>query len=251
MSSYAALGFTTWLAGYDFTTDLNALAVAFGWEALDTTTFGSAGTRVARSRIAGLETDSSELTGLHQAGAGLVDAEAFTGLGSTTQVITHSVDGAEGSVAYAYQARKLRYQLFGALGQPAPFTLAAQGSRASAFYGAVRGQVAKARGNVSATGQLGSILGLGAPSSTQFVYATVHIFSAGTTITIQVQSDDAAGFSSPTTRATIGPLTAAGGTWMTRVAGPFAGETHWRCNVSAITGTFDIAAMIAVDRNPT
>ena len=110
----------------------------------------------------------------------------------------------------------------------------------------MRGQLAKAKGNVSATGQLGSVLNLGAPTSTQYVYATLHVFSAGATITVEVQSDSSAGFGTPTTRGTIGPITARGGTWMTRVAGPFAAETHWRMNVSAVTGTHSVAGAIAV-----
>ena len=52
----------------------------------------------------------------------------------------------------------------------------------------------------------------------------------------------------PVPRATIGPVTARGATWLARVAGPFVAETHWRLNISAITGTFQVAGWIAVDR---
>lgn len=248
MGSYAALSHTTWIDGYDWTADLNRLAVQFDWQALDNTAFSM----TAHRRIGGLESAQSALGGWHDLAVSGQDVTAFTGLGATTKVVTHSVDGTETSVAYAYLARKLNYKIFGQLGEVAPFELGIMGSRAAGavMYPAVRGQIAKAKGVVSATGQLGSVLNLGAPTSSQYVYATVHIFAAGTTITIQVQSDDNSGMTTPTTRATIGPLTATGGTWMTRVAGPFAGEAYWRLNVSAITGSFTIGATIAVDRNP-
>jgi hypothetical protein len=71
------------------------------------------------------------------------------------------------------------------------------------------------------------------------------VFSAGTTITVQVQSDDNAGMSSPTTVATIGPITVVGGTWMTPIAGPIT-DTYYRMNVSAITGTFSVAGAIGI-----
>jgi hypothetical protein len=157
--------------------------------------------------------------------------------------VTVCPQGAETNVAYMFQADDLAYEAFGTIGETVPFSLNLMGSN---NVGAVRGQMAKAKANVSGTGQLGSILNLGAPTATQFVYVTVHIFTAGTTITIQLQSDDNAPFASATTRATIGPLTTTGGTWMTPLAGPFAGETFWRLNVSAITGTFNIAAAIAI-----
>src|SRR5690606_8311913 len=108
----------------------------------------------------------------------------------------------------------------------------------------VRGQLAKATGSVDSTGPLGSVLNLGQAASGQHVYASLHVFAAGTTITVLVESDDSADFASPTTQATIGPITARGGTWVTS-AGPIT-DTHYRLNVSAVTGTFTVAAALAV-----
>jgi hypothetical protein len=142
------------------------------------------------------------------------------------------------------QCAKLKYSTFGDVGDLMPYALDLSGSNT---VGMVRGQVAKAKGSVAATGVLGSVLNLGAPIAGQYVYAVLHVFGTpGTTITVQVQSDDSSGFASATTRGTIGPITTAGGTWLARVAGPFSGETHWRMNVSAITGTFTVAGAIGV-----
>lgn len=229
--------------GYDFTVDTNKIMLDLEAENLDATTFGLQGWKTS-APAGGVRSSKFDMAGFWQsAAAAAVDPEAFADLGVMDRVHTLGDDQVEGTVAYALHAGKLSYQLLGQYGELAPFTLSSVGSNA---VGTVRGQLAKAKGTVAATGQLGSVLNLGAPSATQFVTATLHVISAGTTITVQVQSDDNAGMSSPTTRATIGPITAVGGS-LVRVAGPFVGETHWRLNVSAITGTFTVAGMIAVD----
>jgi hypothetical protein len=172
------------------------------------------------------------------------DPESFSNLGTPNRVFTAGLVETETTPCFIWKGCEYGYKAFGQINELAPFSITTANTEGIA--GAVRGQLAKAKGNVSATGQLGSVCQLGAPTSTQFVYASLHVQSAGTTITVQVQSDDNAGMSSPTTRATIGPITVAGGSYLTRVAGPFVGETHWRLNVSAITGTFTVSGAIAV-----
>lgn len=237
MSSFALVDATTYIHDLDFTTYLNEISLSGMAEELDSTTFGSGG---YRTRVGGLRDIEAAYNGFFE---GIPDNAAFTALGTADRVVTMSPTGVETSTAYLFQADEFTYTPFGSIGDLTPFSIDIKGSNTQ---GLVRGQLAAAKQNKSATGQLGSIVNLGAPSGSQFVYCTVHIFTAGTTITLQLQSDDAVGFSSPTTRATIGPLTTTGGTWMTRLAGPFSGETHWRLNVSAVTGTFSIAAAIAV-----
>lgn len=240
MGVLALLDAQAWVDGYDFTSDSNELRLATTAEEKDGTTFGSGGWRV---RAGGLRSQQLDLAGYWQAGAGQVDPEAFAQLAVGQRAHTVAPQAAEGSTAYLFRAGRFRYEILGQLGELAPFRLASAGTDGQ---GVARGQVAKSKGVVSATGQVGSVLALGAPSATQFVWCTVHVFAAGTTLTLQLQSDDSAGFATPTTRATIGPLTTVGGTWMTRLAGPFAGETHWRLNASAITGSFTVAAAIAI-----
>lgn len=240
MSSLALVDATTWVHGYDFTTDMNQIGLTIEAEELDNTAFGGGG---YRSRIGGLRTVAANLDGFWQSAAASVDSESFPDLGNVDRPITTGPTGVAGSPVYMFQAGKFAYSAFGAVGDVTPFSLGCSGTNG---VGVVRGQVAAAKQTVNATGVLGSVLNLGAPTATQFVYAVLHVFSAGTTITVQIQSDDAAGFPSATTRGTIGPITTTGGTWLARVAGPFVGETHWRMNISAITGTFQVAGAIAV-----
>lgn len=241
MSSFAFTDATVWIGGYDWTTDSNEITLNFSTEELDSTTFGGGG---YRSRKAGLRSIEAGLKGFYQSAAlDAPDPQAFLNLGTAGRVVTVAPDDAEATAAYMFQVGKFGFIPFGEIGALTPFELRMMGTDP---VGAIRGQVAKAKGSVSATGALGSAVNLGAPSASQFVYATFHVFSAGTDITVDLESDTNGAFSSPTSRATIGPITTVGGTWMTRVPGAFSGETHWRLNVTDIDGTFQVAAAIAV-----
>lgn len=229
-----------WVAGYDMTGDSNKLSINASAEELETTVFGGGG---YRSRIGGLRDVEANVEGFQTDAVGAVGPELFPKLGTADEAWVVSPTGVAATTAYLFLAGKFKVGQLGDIGSVAPFTLAAKGTN---NQGMIRGQIAATKQNKSATGQLGSILGITAPTATQFVYCAVQIFSAGTTVTLQLQSDALVAFGSPTTQATIGPLTAAGGTWMTRLAGPFLGEDFWRLNISAITGTFSIAAAIGV-----
>ncbi|MEU8055712.1 hypothetical protein [Microbispora bryophytorum] len=231
---------TTYVGGYDFTTDLNSITLGASVEEKDNTTFGTNG---FRSRIGGLRDVNADLSGFWQSDeSDAVDPEAFGNLGVVNRPVTVTPTGAEGETAYMFQGGKFTYEMFGQIGEVTPFTVNMMGTSKD---GLVRGALAKAKGSVTPTGAIGSVVELGAADDDQFVYAVLHVFSAGTTITVQVQSDDSETFSGATTVGTIGPITTTGGTWMTRIAGPVT-DTYWRLNVSAITGTFVVAGAIAI-----
>lgn len=231
---------TTFVHGYDFTGDTNEVALGVEAATKDVTTFGSSGWEEC---IAGLKSGSVEVKGLWQAGTSSVDAESFPDLGVADRVVTLAPTGVAGDVAYLAKLGKFAYVPFsGSIGDVAGFTL---GCKSTNSVGILRGYLAKAKGNVSATGALGSGVNAGAVSATQYVYGSLHVFSAGTTITVVLESDDNSGFTSATTVATLGPITTTGGTWATRAAGPIT-DTYFRYRVTAITGTFSVAAAIAV-----
>lgn len=248
MGTYAATNVTTWFSGYDMTSDANSTALTMEYDALDATTFQpGTNTTPARVRAAGLESFQLDEAGFWQAGTGQIDPTAFTALGGTSQVISVSPTGLESSVAYMMRARQFSYETFGNIGELAPFRLSAQSARGTglASVGAIRGRVLKTKGNVSGTGGLGSVVQIGAVAADQYLYAAVHVFTAGTTITMNLASDDNVGFLSGTTRGTIGPITTTGGTWMTRVAGPIT-DDYWLLNVTACTGTFTLACTAGI-----
>lgn len=239
MAVEALLNAFAYVAGHDFTTDTNQGQLAMEATALDATVFRSGGWQ---ENAYGLRNFSFSYSGFWQSAASdSVDDESFGDL-AIPRAHTWGIKETEGSPAWMFNSAKTSYQLGGEVGPLAPFTVQSNGSDK---YGCIRGQLAKAKGAANATGLLGSVVQLGAVGAAQFLYATFHVFSAGTTITVQVQSDDNAGFTAPTTVATIGPLTTRGGTFMPRVAGPIT-DTYYRFNVSAVTGTFVAAGAIGI-----
>lgn len=228
-----------YIAGADWTAQSNSLTLGVEVAQLDSTTFGSSGWQ---EPVGGLKAMDFSMAGFwNSAYDNVAQLESGQGL-LLTQPYTFGSEETEGTPAFMFQAKRGQYTAGGQIGELKAFTLNAQGADSA---GVVRGQLAKARGTVAATGALGTGLNLGAVSSTQYLYATFHVISAGTTITVIVQSDDNSNFTTPTTVATIGPLTSAGGTWMTRVAGALT-DTYYRFNVSAITGSFVVAGAIGI-----
>lgn len=242
MSTIALLNAFSYVDGRDFTADTNQISLNMEAAALDKTTFRSSGwTEV----LGGLKTSTFDQNGFWQAGTGQVDPDAFTNLATRNRVHTMGPVEAEQNTAYMWQAGHFTYQLLGTLGEMAPFTLQSQGTDG---VGVVRGQLAKELGNVSATGATGSAVNLGAGSAGDYLYMAFHVFSAGTTISAKIESDTAEAFSSPAdvVDATVGPITTTGGTWMTRVDASAITDSWFRLNVTAITGTFSIAAAMAI-----
>jgi hypothetical protein len=232
---------------WDATADSNQIAVKASQPPLDGTTFRLAITNGGWEEVgaSGRKTLDLSFDGFWSAATTTAqDVQSFNQLAGAERVWTVGDDETETAPCFLFKGKQVSYQAFGTQNTSAPFSVAVKSS--DGLGGMARGQLAAKLQSKAATGQLGSICNLGAASSTQYVYVSLHVFpTAGTTITVQVQSAAAVGFASPTTRATLGPITAVGGTWMTRLAGPFT-DAYWRLNVSAITGTFSVAGAIAV-----
>ncbi|MEO3923011.1 hypothetical protein ABGB07_03895 [Micromonosporaceae bacterium B7E4] len=247
MSTYAAVAHTTYVAGYDMTGDTNNTTLSLPYDALDNTRFRS-GTGVrGRTRQAGLQDVSSSVNGFWTDDEDAIDETAWAALGGPTQVVTQSVTGSDGDRAYFYQAGVFEYSLFGNVGELIPFSLNLQGARGngSMAAGAVPGTLLVAKAEVDATGATGAEVELGEVAAGQYLYASFHVFARDTTITAVLESDEDDTFGGATTRATFGPLTATGGTWAARVAGPIT-DTWYRIRVSAITGSHTIAAAAGI-----
>jgi hypothetical protein len=226
----------TWINELDLSGVLHKAKLRASCAELDVTAFQGGG---YRTRLGGLRTADIQAEGFWDSPQ---DASIFGALGSTPDVVTMSPEGAETKTAYIMQANYNAYEAFGNVGDVVPITFQMSNTDKA---GLIRGQMALKKTTISATGAVGSGLNLGAVSATQFLYATLHTFSVGATVTVIIQSDTANNFPAPTTRATIGPITAVGGTFMARVAGPIT-DTWWRFNVSVITGSFSLAGAIGI-----
>lgn len=232
-----------YLAGHDFTADSNEVKLSASGDVKDRTTFRPTTPGWRDKAIALKKFDFSAKGFWQSATTDAVDPEIFNNLGVTGRVLTMGGAETEGLPAEIMKSMPAKYELLGKVGDMASFSLTAAGSDP---YGTIRGLLFKAWGTVAATGALGTGLQLGAVSSTQRAYATFHVFGTpGTTITVVLESAAANTFVGATTRATIGPLTTAGGTWVTPISGAIT-DTWWRFRVTAITGTFTVAAAAAI-----
>jgi hypothetical protein len=244
MATLVLTDVTTFIAGHDFTTDSNEASVSIEVDDQENTTFGGNG---FRSRVGGLRSVETEISGYWQAGADQVDANMFANLGSRDEPVTVSPTGALGDIAYFFLGGRFSYEIFGGIGDVAPFTVSVMST--DSRTGLVRGKLAAARADVAAVGPVGvavtGLSGTGAVEAGQYLYAAVHVFGAGTSLALDVESAPDGTFAAPTTRASAGPLTAAGGTWVTRVAGPISDE-HYRFRVTAVTGPFNVAGAIGI-----
>jgi hypothetical protein len=240
MANLALTNCTIWVHDTDMSAYLNKVTLRPSVAELPADTFGTAATGWRARLGGGLKTVAMTEDGFWSAPA--PDASDFASLGVGDRAVTVSAQGTEGSIAYLLQAGRFGYDQFGKIGDLVPFSMSAANTNK---VGLVRGQLASISRTISGTGQIGSILTLAGPLSTQFLYATLHVFTAATTLTVIVESAPTVGFAAPVTRATIGPITVAGGTFMARVAGAIT-DGFWRLNATTCTGSFVVAGAIGV-----
>lgn len=239
MAAYTITDAFAYVGGYDFSGDSNELQADVAHNVNTANVMGSHWQR----NILGVSRVDWRMAGYWNVADGEQDATSWADIGVVDRVVTFGPGTtAEGDPAYMFKAIHTQYAIGGSHGEVAPFSVAAAGSNG---HGVVRGRLLKGKGNVSATGATGAEIQLGAVAADEYLYATLHVFSAGTTITIVVESDDNADFTSATTRGTIGPITTAGATWMTRVAGAIT-DDYWRFRVTAVTGTFSLAGAVGI-----
>jgi hypothetical protein len=244
MSKFVLLDTRLWVAGADLTGASNKVEISAMVETKETTNYASAGWH---ERLGGLASSELKAGGFWEANdPSMVDDTAWAGLGSVLPVTVAPSAGAVGDVAYVTQALKSTYKLLGSIGDVAPWEAGLFGSWPTA-----RGLVAHPTGTARTATGVGTAQQLGAVAAGKSMYATLHVLSvAGTstpTITARVESDDAVGFPSATTRATFTAATAVGGQIL-RTDGSAITDDWWRV-AWTITGTgpsFLFASALAI-----
>jgi hypothetical protein len=213
-------------------------------EAKPATTLASAGWKEV---AAGLRSFQWASQGFLEYGPNTVDEQLTLAAIAQTHPVTVLPDGqADGAVAYIANALILGTKIQpGPVGELHTYDLRAVGRDA----GIARGLVLHPRATARTVSGTGVARQLGAVSATQRLWAALHVPAAsGTTpsLTVRVQSDDNAGFTSPTDRITF--TAAAGRTaQMSSVAGAIT-DQWWRVTWT-VTGTtpsfrFSVAAGI-------
>jgi hypothetical protein len=245
MSSLVLSDAKIWVATYDLSGDLNQVALEEQVDAKDATTFG----QTHRVRKGGQGDVLMGAAGFFNAtgSSGADDVlPPLLGLGNNLLPISIGPEGAaEGNTAYCFPGLLTKYEVGARVGEMFGFRLEARTVRS--ISGVAPGRPRLARGKIllstqkTTTGS-GTAFQLGAVSATQKLYVMLHaIATAGGTPTIRVQSDNASGFPSPTTRATI----TATSDWQV-IAGPIT-DDWWRADWT-FAGTSFTAIVIAAIR---
>lgn len=218
-----------WVAQYDMSGHVNAVALDYSAESKDDTALQD----TSRHRLGGLRMIALQCDGFFEAGA--LKPDEFLPDNLAVADIPVSVcpiaGAAVGSRAFTFRALFADYKAGGQIGEIMPFSAGAEASRGPL----VRGEVLH-NGAQTTTGN-GSARQLGAVSSQQRLYAALHILSvSGTSPTLDavIQSDDNSGMSSATNRITFAQATAEGSQWGS-VVGPIT-DDYWRINFT-IGGT--------------
>lgn len=229
---------------HDFTGDIHTWSLDGGSDVRQRTTFRNTG---SHRFSMGLFTNTMTMAGYADFAEGGSDASLWTPHAArASRVTTVGNIEAEGQPCCMTQQLIAAFTPGGGVpvGEMSAFTMSGAGSDR---YGAIRGTLMVEQATVTATGAIGTEVELGAVDADERLFATLHLLgTAGTSITVVLESDADDTFGSATTRGTFGPLTAVGGNWLTPVAGAIA-DTWWRFRVTAITGTWTVAAAAGIE----
>lgn len=225
-----------WVAQFDLSGFTPGLAFQTTLETQDDTVLPD----TFRSNVTGLETFSVEKEGIWSIGAGQPDTVFAAHKGLADLLTTLAIGSAEGSIAYFFRVTQGEYALGGSVGDLLRYSLSLQ---ASGGRGAVRGTLMQ-NGSEASTGS-GTARQLGAVSASQFLHAGLHVISGTGTLDVRVQSDNAEGFPSATTRITFGQKTEAASELATPVAGAIS-DDWWRIDWTIGTGPFDFVVGVGI-----
>lgn len=227
-----------YLAQFDLSGDENEVNVSWSRDAVPAVVHGD------RTRLfkPGLELWSVAQKGYVAYGAGLTDEILEAKIGQTDQPFTVGIqNGLIGETCYFGQVGGYAYQQGLVVGALPSFDFSVMPTSRDL----IRGTIMEPKAVFPPTGP-GTGRQLGAVSATQKLYAVVHIFvDNGTTLDMTVESDDNAGFSTPTTRITIPQFTTVGSYFATPVAGPIT-DDHWRFNWGITGSSFTVFAALGI-----
>lgn len=168
---------------------------------LDVTTFGAS----FRARIGGLADLTVSAEGFWDSPT--PDVPSFAAVGSGGVVVTVlPFDGSDGAPAVLGRTLGVRYELGASIGEALPFSLELRADDVAANGRILAPEAARSTSGNGTAQQLG--VGTG-----KRVVATAHVLAASGTspsLTLKVQTDDSASFTSPTDLITFAPFSAPG-----------------------------------------
>ena len=229
------------VGAYDITGSTNAIALEYSAEEKDCTVYGND----TRAMLGGLKKVQVQAGGFYDAVP--LDSPLFNAVGVADSIISMFTEGtADGDVAYFFKAMAGKYDLSASVGDLFKYSLGAGASQGPLVRGVLLNDSTE-----TASGD-GSAIQVGAASSSQKVYAAVHVLessgSGDQTLDVTIGSDDNAGFTSETNRFTFTQTTTAVTSQLLILDGPIT-DDYYRVNF-AIAGSgspsFKIAVLLGV-----
>ncbi len=190
--------------GYDFTTDMNQVAMELGAEPLDVTTFGQ-DTRINK---AGLQTVATNISGFRDfdGDTGKLHAVFFPDIGATGNPVlsVFPLSATDGQRGFSYKTTRVSYNQSGAVGEMFAFSADGPAAKSRLMNTTVLSNISAATG--SGTGTAAQFVAM---TSTGDFFGVLHVTQTATStgvtgsLDVLIESDSASGFASPTTRATF------------------------------------------------
>jgi len=211
------------LGGLDLSGQHSSLQLEYGAEMLDVTVFQPGVGTATRLNKPGLKTFSFNGDIFWD---DVTDLALFNRIAAVREVMSFAPVGeTEGDRTFFTQGVNATYNpASGEVGQLLKANMVGQNSNQAL----VRGQLMK-RGNVATTSNSTGIQ-MGAVAAGQRIYSALHVLAPLTSgvpsIVAIIESDDTAGFTTPTTRLTHATFTEDGADWK-EAAGPIT-DTYWR-----------------------
>jgi hypothetical protein len=231
-----------WFDGYEFRSDVSAVAIDYSAEVQDATTLGDD----TRIRLGGLKVADFALEGFWRGGTGNVDDILFSkvGLANSNVTISSSGDPVAGAIVYMARGVVGNYNpIGGSVGEMARFTLSGQSDDQL-----VRGTLLHDSTGIAASGS-GTYQTIAATAASDTLFGVLHVVgAAGTTNTLDVivESDGSTSLGSPTTRLTFSQKTGVG-TDRQSIAGastdPVFRVSH---TVAGATANFEYAVAVGI-----
>lgn len=209
--------------GFEMQSEMNALSVDPSKETKEDTAFG----QNTRSFVPGLKTVAMNVSGICKQ----VNEANLSDIDNENVVVTFSDENSEGAVAYSFKSSQSSYNKSFTHGELVEFSF-----DAFATNDMVRGYIASIEKNVTTDG-VGSALNLGAITSGQKLYASLHVLSVSDSdsLDVDIEMDATGAFSgSESVVASFNTASLPTSEWV-EVEGPLTGD-YFRA-VHAVTGT--------------
>lgn len=232
-------------AQFNFSSDLNRINLTIGSKAVEDLTFG----QTFETTKSGLRAGKIDYEGFVQYGSGSIDDALTGGAGGTNRIGLDNVPvsaaaegGNAGDVGFFMQARHAMIEQGAKVGEMLALKVNAEASGAGAAL--VRGTIMEDGKTARTTAGNSTARQLGAVTSSQKVYAALHVFAfTGTSVTFKVRSA-VTNFATITDRiaftAADGP-----GAQYAYLAGAIT-DTFWRVDWTGTFTSFQAAVLVGI-----